>query len=130
MNITSDRFRNCNGCTQSRPQGSVLSGVTMIKAEDSTETAIRMRSCADRITEQPVMSARVNMNTPAAAPAMTSTCIEKYCASDTGKEKAGQYSDYYMAVTSTRGSAKAPALGKQSPAVSSRERRVLRDIVA
>lgn len=104
----------------------------MIKAEDSTETALRMRSCADRITEQPVMSARVNMNTPAAAPAMTSTCIEKYCASDTGKEKAGQYSDYYyMAVTSTtRGSAKAPALGNQSPAVSSRERRVSWDIVA
>ena len=102
----------------------------MIKAEDSTETAIRMRSCADRITEQPVMSARVNMNTPAAAPAMTSTCIEKYCASDTGKEKVGQYSDYHMAVTSTRGSAKAPALGNQSPAVSSRERGVSWGIVA
>lgn len=103
----------------------------MIKAEDSTETALRMRSCADRITEQPAMSARVDMNTPAAAPAMTSTCIEKYCASDTGKEKVGQYSDYHMAVTSTtRGSAKAPALGKQNPAVSSRERKVSRDIVA
>lgn len=110
MSITSNRHRDYNGRGHRGPVARVQSGVMPIKTGVSTENAEYISSCADHTTkEQLAMSARVNVNTPAAAPAMTSThatekqpamsvrvnvntpiaapvtasaYIEKYCASD------------------------------------------------
>lgn len=73
MNHTSNRYRDYNGREHRGPQGIVLSGVVRNK-DVCTPNNADMRLCADHTTkEQPTMSARVNVNTPAAAPAMTST---------------------------------------------------------
>ena len=71
MNLTSNRYRDYNGREHRGPQGIVLSGVVRNK-DVCTHNNADMRLCADHTTKkQLAMSARVNVNTPAAAPAMT-----------------------------------------------------------
>lgn len=73
MNLTSNRYRDYNGREHRGLHGIVLSGVVRNK-DVCTHNNADMRLCADHTTkEQLAMSARVKLNTPAAAPAMTST---------------------------------------------------------
>lgn len=122
MSLTSNRYRDYNGREHRGPQGIVLSGVVRNK-DVCTPNNADMRLCADHTTkEQLAMSARVKMNTPAAAPAMTSAYIEKYCASDIYvckvKEQAGQYSYNYKTEGLVNTSAMASALAKHGRAAS------------
>ena len=123
MNLTSNRYRDYNGREHRGPQGIVLSGVVRNK-DVCTPNNADMRLCADHTTkEQLAMSARVNGNMPAAAPAMTSPhATEKYCASDIYvckvKEQAGQYSYNYKTEGLVNTSAIASALAKHGRAAS------------
>lgn len=123
MSITSNRHRDYNGRGHRGPVARVQSGVMPIKTGVSTENAEYISSCADHTTkEQLVMSARVNVNTPAAAPVTASAYIEKYCASDiyicNGQEQAGQYSYNYKTEDLVKTSATASALAKHGRAAS------------
>lgn len=123
MNLTSNRYRDYNGREHRGPQGIVLSGVVRNK-DVCTHNNADMRLCADHTTkEQLAMSARVEMNTHAAAPATTSAhTTEKYCASDIyickGQEQAGQYSYNYKTEGLVNTSATASALAKHGRAAS------------
>ena len=122
MNLTSNRYRDYNGREHRGPQGIVLSGVVRNK-DVCTHNNADMRLCADHTTkEQLAMSARVNVNTPIAAPVTASAYIEKYCASDIyickGQEQAGQYSYNYKTEDLVNASAMASALTKHGRAAS------------
>lgn len=122
MNLTSNRYRDYNGREHRGPQGIVLSGVVRNK-DVCTHNNADMRLCADHTTkEQLAMSARVNVNTPAAAPVIAPAYIEKYCASDIyickGQEQAGQYSYNYKTEDLVNASAMAFALAKHGRAAS------------